>query len=46
MKIIKESQPGFLADQENLVLLKKKLQDGNTKEDEGKVRRDEKLKQN
>ena len=39
MKVIKESQPGFLADQENLALLKKKLQDVNTKEEEGKVKR-------
>ena len=45
MKVIKESQPGFLADQENLALLKKKLQDANNKEEEGKVKRDKKLKQ-
>ena len=37
MKIIKESQPGFLADQENLALLKKKLLDANMKEEEAKV---------
>ena len=41
MKVIKESQPSFLADQENLALLKKKLQDANTREEEGKVKRDE-----
>ena len=35
MKVIKESQPGFLADQENIALLKKKLQDANNKEEEG-----------
>ena len=45
MKVIKESQPGFLADQENLALLKKKLQDANNKEEEGKVKRDKILKQ-
>ena len=44
MKVIKESQPGFLAEQENLALLKKKLQDSNTKEEEGKVKRDKILK--
>ena len=44
MKIIKESQPGFLADQENLALLKKKLLDANTKEEEAKVERDKVLK--
>ena len=42
--MIKESQPGFLADQENLALLKKKLQDVNTKEEEGKVKRNKILK--
>ena len=31
MEMIKESQPGFLADKENLALLKKKLQDANTR---------------
>ena len=44
MKAIKKSQPGFLADQENLALLKKKLQDANTKEEEGKVKRNKILK--
>ena len=46
MKTIKESQPGFLADQENLALLKKKLQDANMKEEEGKVKRNKILKLN
>ena len=40
MKVIKESQPSFLADQENLALLKKKLLDANTKEEEAKVKSD------
>ena len=44
MKIIKESQPGFLAEQENLALLKKKLQDVNIREEEGKVKRNTILK--
>ena len=40
MKEIKESQPSFLAENENLDLLKKQLQDTNTRE-EGKVKRNE-----
>ena len=40
MNIMKESQPGFLAEKEKPELLKKKLQDANMREEEGKVKRD------
>ena len=46
MKEIRESQPNFIADNENLKLLKQNILDANKREEESKVERDKKLKIN